>query len=47
MFYFDLIVEIKVASIIEIIRIIVIIKNVFLISLTIIRIKIVLNILNW
>ena len=46
MFCFDLIVEIKIASIIEIIRIIVIIKNVFLISLIIMRIKTVLNILS-
>ena len=46
MFCFDLIVETKAASIIKIIYIIIIIKNVFLISLIIIRIKVILNILN-
>ena len=46
MFYFDLIVETKIVSIIEITRVIVIIENVFLIPSIIIRRKIVLNILS-
>ena len=46
MFYFDLIIEKKVASIIKITHIIVIIKKIFLISLIIIRVNAVLNIFN-
>ena len=46
MFYFDLIVKTKIASIIEIIRVIIIIENVFLISLTIIRVELAFNILS-
>ena len=46
MFYFDLIIEEKIVSIIKITRVIVIIEEVFLISLIIVRINVVLNILN-
>ena len=45
MFYLNLI-DAKITSMIEMIRVIIIIKDVFLISF-IIRIKIILNILNW
>ena len=48
-FYFDLIVKIKIASMIKktrVIDIVIIIVNVFLITSVIIRIKIILNILN-
>ena len=44
MFCFDLFVKAEIVSIIEITRVVVIIENVFLISLAIIRVKIVLNI---
>ena len=40
MFYFDLVVEIKIVSIIEITRVIVIIKDLFLISSAVVRVKI-------
>ena len=46
MFCFDLIVKIKIVSIIEITRIVVIVEEIFLISSAIIRINVVLNILN-